>query len=103
MRRRITHPWSSLLQVLKRNNEISVAIYSGIGTRGKTLQHFVPDNLDALHSTPSNVFLLEAVLNPAAQFTRGVILPPRDGAKLQPQRCSGWPEGLHSQSPRPIH
>ena len=103
MRRRITLLWSSPLKVLKRNNEISIVIPSRIGTRGKALERLVPDNFHALHSAPSNVFLLEAVLNPAAQFARGVILPARDGAKLQPQRCSGRPERFHSQRPRPIH
>jgi len=49
------------------------------------------------------MFLLESVLNPAAQFTRGVILPSRDRAKLQPKRRSGRPERIHTQSPWPVH
>ena len=82
MMRLITLLWSFPLTALKRNNEISDAVSSGIGTGGKSLKRLAPDDLHALHSTPPNVFLLEAVLNPAAQFARGVILAPRDRAKL---------------------
>ena len=80
MKRRITLPWSFLLTARKKGNKISMFAASGIGTRGETLKRLASHNLHALHPAPSNLLLIEAVLNPAAQFTRGVILPPRDGA-----------------------
>ena|ERR1700693_3175873 len=103
MKRRITHLWSFLLTVRKKDNKISMSAASGIGARGETLERLASHDLHALHPAPSNLFLLETVLNPAAQFTRGVILPPRDCAKLQPQRGSGRPERFHTQRPRPVH
>src|SRR5580700_6691515 len=91
-RKRVNMRWNSPRKGLNWNDQSSAAGPSGIRTRGETLECFVPHDLHALHATPANVFLLEAVLNPPAQFTRGIVLAARDGAKLQPQVSSGRSE-----------
>jgi hypothetical protein len=47
------------------------------------LQRFASHDFYALHAAPADVVLLEAILNPSAQFPRSIVLAARHGSKLQ--------------------
>src|ERR1700676_4639844 len=49
------------------------------------IQRFAPNYFHTLHPTPADMFFIKAVLNPAPQLPRGVILPAGNRAQLHPQ------------------
>src|ERR1700737_1978355 len=99
MNRHTIHHWNSHRSDREKNSwgsdglARSASVYisaselaSGFRLLQQVLQCLASNHFHALYSAPANMFLIESVLNPAAKFPRGIVLPARNRTKLHAQR-----------------